>query len=136
MPRPNFKIILTKVLLIILCCLLLFGLEYLLALLIAYKSSYKIQDVMIYEGIIIIIIGIFMSMKGSHSGINLQGVGQINENAVQFQNFEVTRLEQEQERKNKEYFKNFYKYAIVETIFSSLVFIIGGILIILIGRIC
>lgn len=66
-------------------------------------------------------------MKGNPSGINLNGIGQSNENGISFQNLEVTRLE----REAKPYYKDYFNNNVVKFAFSNLTFILGGIFLVL-----
>lgn len=115
-----------KAILLIVVSLIYFVIGYLAALLISNQFNYSLQTVMSYEGIILIIIGIFASMKGNPSGVDFSGIGQSNENGISFSNLETTRLE----RENNPYYKDYFKNNIVKFAFGNLAILLGGILII------
>ncbi|HWT27176.1 MAG TPA: hypothetical protein VN131_04490 [Mobilitalea sp.] len=125
--KVKIKKSIKKMLLLLFYSLILFGLGYALALFISYRFNYTMQDVLSYEGIIILIIGVLMSMKGNPSGVSMRGIGQNNVNAVTYDNLETTRIE----RDITDYHKNFMKHSVVEFAFSNITVILGGIFIIL-----
>lgn len=111
----------------VLFSLIILGIGYVIAVLIANRSGYQLQDVLFVEGIIVIAIGLMLSMKGNPSGVSLQGLGQQNANQTASWNLEVTRIE----RDNTSYYKNFLQHSVLEFAFSNLVITLGGLLIIL-----
>jgi hypothetical protein len=123
MPKSKFRF----ALLALLYSLAFFGIGYAAAVFIANRQSYKLQDVMFIEGLLMVIVGLMLSMKGNPSGISLNGLGQTYAQYNASWNLEVTRIE----RNSTGYYKKFLQHAVVEFAFSSLVIIIGGILIIL-----
>ena len=122
--KLKIKKLLKKILFLLIYSLIFFGIGCVVAIAISNRFNYKLQDVMSYEGLILILIGILFSMKGSPSGTNFNGIGLSNENAISFQNLEVTR----QERESNTYYKDFFKNNVVELAFSNLTFILSGII--------
>jgi hypothetical protein len=128
MPEAKFKQKFKRIFFQFLYSFILFGIGYIIAILISNKSNYKLQDVMSYEGFILILIGALLSPKSNHSIINLQGTGQRNANLISYQDLEVTRQEQELERESTNYYKNFFRYKVVKSVFRNLTFIFAGII--------
>jgi hypothetical protein len=125
MLKTNTK--LRIILLVGLYSLIILGIGYAIAILIANYFDYSLQDVMFIEGMIIFVLGIMLSMKGNPSGSFLSGFGLINGQYFANLNLEIT----SSERKSTNYYKNFLKNSIVEVAFSNLTIIIGGIFIVL-----
>lgn len=121
------KSIVRSAILSILYSLLILGVGYVIAILIASRSSYQLQDVLFVEGIIFIAVGLMLSMKGNPSGVNLQGLGQQNSNQTANWNLEVTRIE----RDKTSYYKNYLQHSVLEFAFSNWVLTLGGLFIIL-----
>lgn len=80
---------------------------------------------MTYEGIILVVIGILMSMKGNPSGISISGMGTNNANITSYLNNEILR----QEREMNPYYKDFFKNNVVKFAFGNVTLILGGIFI-------
>jgi hypothetical protein len=123
--------ILKRIGLAVLWGLAVFAIGYGLAILIRSRSSYTLSDILFVEGLIVLILGFMMSMKGNPSGASLQGYGQQNANQISFYNLEVTRTE----REITGYYKNFLKNATLEMSMVSISFILGGIFMILLSMI-
>ena len=105
------------------------GVGYLVAILIARISKLGLQDALFYEGLIIIMLGLMLSMKGNPSGANLQGLGQQSAQQISSWNLEVTRIE----RNKTNYYRDFLKHSIVDFAFGNLALMLGGVLIIMIS---
>lgn len=127
----KFKSILKRLLLILCFSLIMFIIGVLVAFLIYYFSKYRIENILFYEGIIITIIGVLMSLKGNPSGLSVGSIGQNNTAQVSFQNLEVTRLE----REINPYHKNFSKNNIVTFGLINITIILSGILILILSLI-
>ncbi|NLK27651.1 MAG: hypothetical protein GX306_04820 [Clostridiales bacterium] len=123
--KVELKTILEKVILLLLFGIIYLGIGYLVGIFLSHQFNYKLENVLTYEGVILLIIGILASMKGRPSGINLNGFGQSNANINSYLNNEILR----QEREMDPYHKNFHKNNIVKFAFGNLTFIIGGIFI-------
>lgn len=121
--KETFK----KALFLLLFSLIYLGIGIVAAILISNKFDYNMQDVMAYEGLIILVIGIMMSMKGNPSGASISRMGSTDANLSSYLNNEIVR----QEREINPYHKAFLKNNVVEFAFSNLSFILGGIFIIL-----
>jgi len=126
MSLSKVKKILKKFLYLLLFSLVYVGIGYVIGILISNRFDYALQEVLSYQGLILLIIGILISMKGNPSGASISGIGQNNANAMSFYDLEVTRLEREANPYHKDYLKN----NIVVFAFSNLSIILGGILII------
>jgi len=100
---------------------------YAAAILIASRSSFIMTNIVFIEGIVALILGLMMSMKGNPSGTNLQGLGMPNANQISNLNMEATRTEREQ----TDYGNNFLKHAIVEFSLVSAGVLLGGLLLII-----
>ena len=106
----------------------IFGLIYagvglLIALLIAGRNEYKLQDVAFSTGCLIVILGLFMMMRGNPSGGGLGSWGTKNVNAMNHWNLEVTL----QERESTKYYKDFRNNAVTEFTTNRFSFVLGGI---------
>lgn len=117
------------ILLLFLYSLIFLGIGYLIAIPISAKSNYSLQDVMFFEGIASIVIGLMLSMKGNPSGISLQALGRKDAQYISNENLEAAKME----RASTNYYKNFLKHSIIEFTHSSLVLVIGGIFLILLS---
>lgn len=105
------------------------GIFYIIALLISRWFPITFRTVMVYEGFLVILVGALLSPSGSRSIINMGAFGQKNAAQISYQDLEVNRLEQEQERKNPFYYKNFF--SVVKTIDYHWAFLISGAVMIL-----
>lgn len=110
----------------ILICLVI---SYAIALLISWCFPITFRTVMVYEGFLVILLGALLSPGGSRSIINLGAFGQKNAAQISYQDLEVNRLEQEVERKNPLYYKNFF--SIMRTINYHWSFLISGAVMVL-----
>lgn len=129
MLKLKIKKLIKKILLLLLFSLVYMGIGFIVAILISNRFDYNLQDVMTYEGFILILIGIALSMKGNPSGMNLNGIGQSDDNALSYLNYEVTR----QDRESNPNYKDYFKSNVVVFAFSNLTFILGGIFIIILA---
>ncbi|MGB4660543.1 MAG: hypothetical protein WBI07_15310 [Mobilitalea sp.] len=73
------------------------------SILIANYFNYRLQDVIFCLGILLLIIGTLLSMKGNPSGSSINSIGNKNTNAISYFDLEVTR----QERERNPYHKDF-----------------------------
>lgn len=103
--------------------LVLMGIGIGVAILIAKNSGNSLQDVMFMEGVAVLIIGIFASMKGNPGGGSISRVGMNNPNIANFLHLETIMIE----RKTTNYYDQFRKHAIVELGFSSITILFGGV---------
>jgi hypothetical protein len=103
--------------------LIVMGLGLLAGNLIAYHFGYKLQDTLFITGMVLTILGIFASMKGNPTSINISGMGMKNINALNYRELETVRLE----RERTNYYHNFVKHAVVKFAVSGLTIILGGI---------
>lgn len=126
MIKVKMKKMLHSLLIILLFSIILFAIGFIIGIIISNNSSKKLYDILTYEGILLIVIGIFMSMKGSPSGSNINGVGNENPQGISYLNSEVTRIE----REIKPYHKDYFQKHINHFTFKNLVFILSGLLMI------
>lgn len=117
------------ILLFFLYSLVFLGIGYLIAILISGNSNYSLQDVMFFEGILSIVIGLMLSMKGNPSGVSLHALGRKDAQYISNENLEASKME----RTSTNYYKNFLKHSIIEFTHSSLVLVISGIFLILLS---
>ncbi|MEG0691849.1 MAG: hypothetical protein RR444_02080 [Oscillospiraceae bacterium] len=127
--KAKFKKVLKKILFLLLFSIIILGIGYLIALIISTSAKSSMSDIMCYEGILAVIIGVFLCMKGNPSGLSISGMGQSNPQYISFQNLEVTRIEREQHP----YYKDFFKNAVVEFAFSGVTIILSGIFMLIIS---
>ncbi len=106
MRKDQLRSIGRKLLSIMLFSIVLFALGLITAAILSNKTGQKMYDILTYEGLLLIIIGIFLAMKGNPSGINLNGMGSKNAQGISYLNQEVTRLERETQPYHKGYLKN------------------------------
>jgi len=118
-------IMVRKMLFLVLCSVIYAGLGLLAAILISNNYSYLLQDVLFIEGIILIIVGAAVSLKGNPSALSLHGLGQ-KTNFATYVNHEQAR----EESKSADYHKKFPGNSLVKLIFSNLTFIGSGLLLI------
>lgn len=125
--KPKVIKVLRKTSIIILSSLVIFGIGYGISVAIATQFGYALQDVLSYGGIILLILGVLMSMKGSPNGMSISRIGSNDENLSSYLNNEIT----SQDRQSNPYYKNYFKNNIVTVSLSNLTFIISGVLLLL-----
>ena len=125
--KDRWKGIIKKALFLLLLSLIYLGIGIVVAILIAKRFDNNLQDVMTCEGLLVIVVGALMSMKGNPSGVNISNFGTNSANMTSFLDNEVTSLE----RKNNPYNKDYFRNNVIEMAFGNLVFLIGGSLIFL-----
>ena len=103
------------------------GIGYAISILLANHYLMKYQDSAFIVGIILLILGAFMMMKGNPSGGTMNGVGMKNANQINYMNLEVTRLE----RERTGYAQDFKNNSIIEFTPHRFCIVLGGILLIL-----
>jgi hypothetical protein len=106
--KEKSVIAIKKIMVEIICVLLFLSLSLLIAVLISHFSGSLLRTVMVYEGFIIVLVGALLSPRGSRSIINLNALEQRNAEYMIRQDLEINRLEQELERKDPSYYKNFF----------------------------
>lgn len=119
----KLKSLLKQSLLILCFSLIIFLIGLLISFLICYFKNCKLENILFYEGIIVTIIGVLMSLRGNPSGSNIGSIGQNNATQVSFENLEVTRLEREM----NPYHKGFRKNNIVTLGVINITIILSGI---------
>ncbi|MDF2906705.1 MAG: hypothetical protein K0R34_2026 [Herbinix sp.] len=97
-----------RILVQILCIIVFLALCLLIALLISHFSGIILRTVMVYEGFILVLVGALLSPKSGRSIINVNGLDQPSATQMAYRDLEVNRLEQEFERENPSYYKDFY----------------------------
>ncbi len=126
MYKSNIGRTLRSLLIKLLFCIFIFGIIYLIAIIIPIFFDVTTKEVMTVEGLVIALLGALLSPSGN-SGINLRGMGQRDANAISYQDTEVSRLQQQQEREDIDYHKNFFVNSVKETFKHSLILAIAGI---------
>lgn len=114
-----------NILYLLLYSLIFLGIGYGVAALISQSLDYNMQDVLFYEGIIVLMLGVMRTMKGNPSGVSLQALGQKNAQYRANENIKVTKTE----REATNYHKNFMNHSVIDFAISDVVIILGGILI-------
>ena len=118
--KPEIKNPIHKLLFILLYSIILLAVGLLIGVIITKTSDQKLYDILTYEGLLLAVIGIIMSMKGSPSGTN----GDDNAQDISNPHSEATRIQRMMNR----YRKNFYQKRINHFTFYSLVLIVSGLL--------
>lgn len=103
------------------------GIGYVIALLIKNRYQMILQDAAFIVGVIFLILGALMMMKGNPNGGSMSGVGMKNANQINYMNLEVTRLE----RERTGYYQDFKNHSIVEFTPHRICVALGGALLIL-----
>lgn len=107
--------------------MIFFIIALLIGVLISNHYNYKLQDVMTYEAIIIIIIALFTLMKGNPSETEFNRIGDDNAQLLSYWNLEVTRSEREIHPYYKDLFKNnffHFSYKRISLIFTGLMILV------------
>lgn len=105
------------------------GIGLLIAYIIATRNEYKLQDVAFSIGCLVVVLGLFMMMKGNPNGASMSSWGSKNTTAISHWNMSVTL----QERESTNYYKDFRKNAVVEFTTNRFSFLLGGIFLAAIG---
>ncbi len=124
--KEKLKAISKRVLVQILCVIIFLVLGALIAVLISRYTGTILKTVMVYEGFIIVLAGALLSPRACRSIINANALDQPNAAQLAYRDLEINRFEQELERKEPSYYKNFFSQ--VKGIAYSLTFIITGII--------
>ncbi|SHI20867.1 hypothetical protein SAMN02745941_02663 [Clostridium intestinale DSM 6191] len=101
----------------------------LVAMGISSKYPYRIQDVLLIEGLIVTVIGFFLIMGGNSSGLDMTSLGSQGSQYSSYMNLRTT----EKERSTTKFYENFTKQGIISTTFNGLTIPLGGILIVVIS---
>jgi hypothetical protein len=84
---------------------------------------------MVYEGFILALVGALLSPRATRSIINANALDQPNATQIAYRDLEINRLEQELEREDPSYYKNFYSR--VKGSAHNLTLIITGVVMLL-----
>lgn len=103
------------------------GIGYVIAILIKNHYQMKLQDAAFIIGVLQLLLGALMMMKGNPSGGGMGSFGMKNANQINYMNMEATRLE----RERTGYYKDFKNQSIVEFTPHRFCIVLGGILLIL-----
>ncbi|WP_286910588.1 hypothetical protein [Clostridium sp. UBA1652] len=101
----------------------------LVAMGISSRYPYRIQDVLLIEGLIVTVIGFFLVMGGNSSGLDMTSLGFQGSQYSSYMNLRAT----EKERSTTKFYENFTKQGIISTTFNGLTIPLGGILIVVIS---
>ena len=96
---------------------------------ISSRYPYRIQDVLLIEGLIVTVIGFFLVMGGNSSGLDMTSLGSQGSQYSSYMNLRTT----EKERSTTKFYENFTKQGIISTTFNGLTIPFGGILIVVIS---
>lgn len=118
--------ILKRLVIILVFSLILLGVGYIIALLISNQFGYNLPDVIFYEGLIVTIIGLLLTMKGNAAGLSFGGNGPSYINSLSYIFLETTKPEGEDISYHKEIFNNTVRFGL-----SNFTFLLGGIFLIL-----
>jgi hypothetical protein len=105
------------------------GLGMLVGLGVSRWYDLALQDALTIVGLVVVVVGVMMSMRGNPSGANIQGMGTSMPQYTANANVDITNVE----REITDYRKNFRKQSVVQFAANNLTLILGGILIVLSG---
>ena len=125
--KDKLVAIIRKIMLQILCIIVFLFFSVLCALAISHFYGILLRTVMVYEGFVIVLVGALLSPRGSRSLIPLNAFGQRNAEQMLHRELEINRSEQEIERKDPSYYKNFFQL-VRESRHNITLIITGGIL--------
>ena len=125
--KYKIRKMLKNLLIILSASLVCSGIGYGISIAISSRYGYSLQDVLSYVGIILFILGLLMSMKGSPNGMSISKIGSKDENITSYLNNEIT----SQDRRTNPYYKDYFRNNIVTVSISNLTFLISGALILL-----
>ncbi|MGL4773824.1 MAG: hypothetical protein ACRC2K_09695, partial [Clostridium sp.] len=91
---------------------------------ISNNTTFIFNDVLFFEGLIVIFMGAFSSISGNSNGLSMNALGQSNAQYVGFSNLEIT-------KKEKELTSNIVKTYISIGISSFTLIFAGGICVLL-----
>ena len=118
-----------RILVQILCVVIFQALCLLIAVAISRYTGTLLRTVMVYEGFILVLVGALLSPRATRSMINANALDQPNATQIAYRDMEITRLEQEFEREDPSYYKNFFSQ--VKGSAHNLTLIIAGIIMLL-----
>lgn len=118
-----------RILVQILCVVIFLALCLLSAVVISHFTGTILRTVMVYEGFILVLAGALLSPRASRSIINANALDQPNATQIAYRDLEINRLEQELEREDPSYYKNFYSQ--VKGSAHNLTLIITGVVMLL-----
>jgi hypothetical protein len=81
----------------------------LVALLISHFSGTIVRTVMVYEGFILVLAGALLSPRYGHSIVNVNALDQPSATQLAHLDLEINRVEQQLEREDPSYYKNFFR---------------------------
>lgn len=113
---------LLKIFLPILYSFIYFGIAWILALLLSGRYNWNLVDTMSYMGILSILAGILMLLKGNSSWTGLQGLGLRFNQYRSPHNMETPKTEEE----TTDYYKNFREHSPVTFSRFNLILLLGG----------
>ena len=106
--KEKFIRLLKRVIIQSFCVLIFLVLCILIAILISRFSGTILRTVMVYEGFILVLAGALLSPRASRSIINANALDQPNAAQIAYRDLQISRLEQELEREDPFYYKNFF----------------------------
>ncbi len=106
--KEKFVKLVKKILVQSLCIIIFLAICLLIAVQISHFTGIIFRTVMVYEGFILVLAGALLSPRASRSIINVNALDQPNAAQIAHRDLEVIRLEQELEREDPSYYKNFF----------------------------
>ena len=94
MVLSKFKKTYQKILFLLLCSLVIYGIGVGIAYLISNNTDFYFQDAVFIEGAAVTIIGLLLIMRGGASGINMKGMGTQYAQNVSRQDLDAKQAEQ------------------------------------------
>lgn len=129
--RDKLRRMLKRVLVQLLCIIIFFAIVSGMAFIIHYFSELSLRTVMVYEGFVIVLVGALLSPRAGRSMANVNALDQPSAAQMAYHDLEVNRLEQEIERQDPSYYKNFF-YS-MKAGANHLTFIITGVVMLLVA---
>lgn len=118
-----------RILVQFLCFVIFLAFCLLVAIVISRFTGTILRTVMVYEGFILALVGALLSPRATRSIINANALDQPNATQIAYRDLEINRLEQELEREDSSYYKNFYSR--VKGSAHNLTLIITGVVMLL-----
>ncbi len=127
--KEKMKKVLQKLLIQILYIILFTSVSVLAAVLISRYFDILLRTVVVYEGFFVVLVGALLSPRGVRSIINVNALDQRHADQMIQRDLEINRMEQELERRDPNYYKNFF-HLVKEGPHNFTFIITGGLLMI------
>lgn len=106
--KEKIVIISKRILVQFLCVVIFLAFCLLIAIMISRFTGTILRTVMVYEGFILVLAGALLSPRATRSFIDANALDRPNATQIAYRDLEINRLEQEFERQDPFYYKNFF----------------------------